>query len=228
MVDLFSREMRRFSARTVQAFQAASLPVGLSIRAAAADTPAEILLYDEIGFYGITARDFVSALASAGAGPVRVRINSPGGDVFDGLAIYNALRAHPGGATAVVDGLAASAASFIALAGSRMEMAESSMLMIHDAWGVAIGNKNDMRTTADLLDKVDGQLAEIYAAKTGKPVAEIAAAMDAETWYTAQEAVTARYCDGITAAPDKGGPAAKASALKLLDLRARIALAEAV
>lgn len=90
---------RRFSARAVQAFQAAGLPAGLSVRAAKADAPAEILLYDEIGYFGISAKDFVAALASAGAGPVRVRINSPGGDVFDGLAIHNALRAHPGGAT---------------------------------------------------------------------------------------------------------------------------------
>ena len=105
-----------------------------ALRAAANDAPAEIMLYDEIGPWGVSAKAFTSILVSAGAGPVNVRINSPGGDVFDGLAIHNALKAHRGGVTTQVDGLAASAASYIAMAGDKVGMAESSMMMIHDAW----------------------------------------------------------------------------------------------
>ena len=192
---------KRFSARVTQVLATTGLPATLAVRAATADAPAEILLYDEIGWYGVTAKDFMTAMASAGAGPLKVRINSPGGDVFDGLAIYNALKAHPGGVTTVVDGLAASAASFIALAGSRMEMAPNTMLMIHRAWGMAIGNTNDMASTAALLAKIDGQIVGMYAAKTGGDQAEILAAVDAETWMTADEAIAAGYCDGLVAAP---------------------------
>ncbi len=162
--------MKRFSAKVTQAFTAAGLPATLAVRAATADSPAEILLYDEVGQWGVTAKDFMSAMASAGAGPIKVRINSPGGNVFDGLAIYNALRAHPGGVTTVVDGLAASAASFIALAGSRCEMSPQSMMMVHNAWGVAVGNRHDMTSTAGILAKLDSQLAGMYAAKSGASV----------------------------------------------------------
>lgn len=195
--------MKRFSARVAQTFAAYGLPTALEVRAATADAPAEIMLYDEIGSYGISAKAFVTALAQAGAGPVKVRINSPGGDVFDGMAMYNALKAHPGGVTCVVDGLAASAASFIALAGDSLEMGSASTLMVHNAWSMAFGNKNDMRATADVLDKIDGQINAMYAAKTGGDPADIAAMMDSETWMTADEAVAAKFCDAITTPPAK-------------------------
>jgi ATP-dependent Clp protease protease subunit len=239
----------RFSARVTQAFAAAGIPPALAVRAATAESPAEILLYDEIGCYGITAKDFMATLAAAGAGPVKVRINSPGGDVFAGLSIYNALKAHPGGVTCVVDGLAASAASVIALAGDRLEMAQNSMLMIHRAWGVTVGNTNDMTSTAAVLAKIDGQMVGIYAEKTGGDPDEIMAAVDAETWFTADEAVTAKYCDAVVSSPAKATKAkaqadaeatkakaqadaaevaeieAHALAVKKSDLRARIAMA---
>jgi ATP-dependent Clp protease protease subunit len=196
------------SARALEIFDASALPKSLVVHAATAERPAEILLYDEIGYFGVTAKAFVGAMASAGAGPIRVRINSPGGDVFDGVAIANAMKAHPGGVTTQVDGLAASAASFIALAGARMEMADTSMFMIHCAWSVSFGNKTDMRTTADLLEKIDGQIADMYAAKTGGDLADIAAAMCAETWYTAKEAEAAGYCDAIVSPPKAKNQAA--------------------
>src|ERR1700680_4555886 len=120
-----SREAR-FSARVLSSYVAAALPETLAVRAAATDAPAEILLYDEIGFWGITAKDFVLALAQVGDGALTVRINSPGGDVFDGLAIYNALRARKTPVNIVIDGLAASAASFIAMAGTTVSMNEAS------------------------------------------------------------------------------------------------------
>lgn len=218
----------RFSARVAQVFAAPCLPIGLLVNAATADQPAEILLYDAIGGWdGITAKDFLSALSSAGSGPVRVRINCPGGDVFDGMAIRNALAAHPGGVTCVVDGIAASAASFIALAGSRLEMCSASTLMIHNAWSVAFGNKNDMRKTADILDKIDGQIVGMYAGKTGGDPADIAAAMDAETWMTPEEAIAAKYCDGICEPPARPKKQAMASASDISRRLALLRLAEA-
>jgi len=190
-----SREAR-FSNRALLTYAAANLPEALALRDGA-DGVTEILLYDEIGWYGVTAKDFVLALAQAGAGPVHLRINSPGGDVFDGMAIYNALRAHPAPVSVTVDGIAASAASFIAMAGQTIQMAETSMLMIHNAWGLVIGNRLDMLETAAVMEKIDGQLAAIYAGRSGKLISDFAAMMDAETWFTATEAQAAGLCSGI-------------------------------
>lgn len=197
---LESREAR-VGAKALRGAAEAALPLGLAIRAAVADEPVEILLYDEIGYWGVTAKDFALALAQIGGDKaLRVRINSPGGDVFDGLAIYNALQAHKGAVVCVVDGVAASIASVIACAGATLEMAEPSMLMVHNAWGVVVGNKADMLATAGVMAKIDGQLAAIYAAKTGKPVAEIVGMMDAETWLTRDEAVEIGFCDKVLTA----------------------------
>lgn len=190
----------QFSARAVEQFQAASLPRVLALRAATATEPAEILIYDEIGYWGITATDFAAAFKAAGSGPVNIRINSPGGDVFDGLAIYNMILAH-GNVTTFVDGLAASAASYIAMGGKTVNMAEASQLMIHNAWGLTVGNQADHIKQAAVLAKIDGQLADIYAAKTGKPAEDIAAMMAAETWLTAKEANADGFCDAVITPP---------------------------
>lgn len=195
-----SRESR-FSARTLLTYAAASLPETLSVVAAANEAPAEILLYDEIGMWGTSASDFAQALSRAGDGPLTLRINSPGGDVFDGYAIYNMLRARTAPVNVVVDGIAASAASFIAMAGTTISMGEPSMLMIHNCWGMCIGDRNDMLDMAATQEKIDGQIAAIYAAKAGKPVADMAAVMNAETWYTSTEAKDAGLCDVIATAP---------------------------
>lgn len=205
-----SRESR-FSNRVLLNYAAANLPEALSVRAAAGDNPAEILLYDEIGFWGVTAKEFVLALAAAGDGPLTLRINSPGGDVFDGLAIYNALRARTAPVNVVIDGLAASAASFIAMAGDTLTMAEQSMLMIHKAWGMVIGNEDDMLETALVLGKIDGQLAQIYANKSGKPLADMLAVMKAETYYTSAEAKEVGLCD-VVATGEKQTEEARANA----------------
>jgi ATP-dependent Clp endopeptidase proteolytic subunit ClpP len=188
----------RFSSRVLLSFMAAASE-GFEVRAAGDVT--EILLYDEIGYWGVTAKEFVLALAAAGPGPIRLRINSPGGDTFDGLAIYNALRARTAPVTVVVDGIAASAASFIAMAGQRVEMPEQAMLMIHNCWGICIGNRNDMLDMAAIQEKIDGQMAQIYAGKCGKPVAEMTAAMDAESYYTSAEAQALGLCDAIVTPP---------------------------
>jgi len=195
----FEPKESRFSNRVLIAHAASGLPPGMDLRARANGQPAEILLYDEIGFWGITARDFATALRDVGDGDLTLRINSPGGEVFDGLAIYNALRNHRGKVTAVVDGLAASAASFIALAASEVVMSETAFLMIHNSQGLAYGDRNTMSEMVAVMSKLDGQLANIYASKSGKPAEEIAALMDAETWFTSSEAVETGLADRVDA-----------------------------
>jgi ATP-dependent protease ClpP protease subunit len=165
---------------------------------ATATAPARIDLFDEIGWFGITAADFVRDLAGV-TGDLEVHVNCPGGDVFDGVAIYNALLNHDGTVTVNIDGLAASAASFIVQAASpgQLVIAKTASMMIHDAFGLAIGNAADMREMADLLDAQSGNIAGIYADRSGKPVDEWRAAMLAETWYVGQEAVDAGLADRV-------------------------------
>lgn len=205
----YNAQGARFSSRALLAYAQTGLAQMLDVRPrAAANQPAEILLYDEIGLWGVTAKAFTQALATAGPGPLTLRINSPGGDVFDGLAMFSALNQHDGPVNVVVDGLAASAASFLALAGSTISMAPNAFLMIHNAWGVVVGNKGDMTDTADVLGKIDGQLASLYAQKTGQGQDAIATMMDAETWFTAQEAKDAGFIDTILDASQNKAQAA--------------------
>lgn len=161
-------------------------------------TGAEVLIYDEIGAYGVTAKGF---LAELGALPddaaIDLRLNSPGGSVFDAVAIYNALKRHPGEITVWIDGIAASAASYIAMAGDQIVMPENAFLMIHDPSGLVIGTAEDMRSTAEALDKVKASLVQGYAGKSGKPDDEIAALMAAETWLDAKDALELGFIDRI-------------------------------
>ena len=150
-------------------------------------TGVELYLYDEIGPWGTTAADVATALRGV-TDRVTLRVNSPGGDVFDGLAIYNLLRGHPGGVDVVVDGLAASAASFIAMAGETVTMSAHTRMMIHDAIGFAYGNAATMRELADLLDDVSANIAGIYADRSGRPAAEFRDLMLAETWLSPSQA----------------------------------------
>lgn len=161
------------------------------------DDAAEVSIYDEIGFFGISAKSFLDELKAVGNRRITLRINSPGGSVFDGTAIYNRLKDHAPGVDVMIDGLAASIASVIAMAGSKITMAENALLMIHNASGVVMGNAEDMRQLADTLDKIDGTIAATYARRTGKPAGEMAALMDAETWFTAAEAKEAGFIDEI-------------------------------
>ncbi len=153
---------------------------------------AEVLIYDEIGAYGVSAKGF---LAELGALPddsaIDLRFNSPGGSVFDAVAIHNALSRHAGAVTVWIDGIAASAASYIAMAGDEIVMPENAFLMIHDPFGMVIGTAADMRDMAGTLDKIAGSMTRGYAAKSGKPEDEIAALMAAETWFGAAEALEA-------------------------------------
>lgn len=161
------------------------------------DTSAEVHIYDEIGYFGVTASDFIRDLSAIKAQNITLRINSPGGDVFDGVAIFNALRRHSATVTAYVDGIAASAASFIAMAADRVVMSPHSQMMIHEASGLVIGNADDMRQMSDILDKSSDNIAAIYAEKAGGTVEEWRARMKAETWMSDREAVDLGLADAI-------------------------------
>ncbi len=165
------------------------------IKAAADDDTTEILIYDYIGWYGVEAGDFAAELEKVTTPKITLRINSPGGSVFDGFAIFNLLRDHPATVTSKVDGIAASIASLIALAGETVEIPKTAFMMIHNPWAFVIGNAADMRAMADTLDKVASPLVGVYSEKTGKKPDEIRELLDAETWYTGEEAVEAGLAD---------------------------------
>ena len=159
-----------------------------------------IQIFDQIGedWYGgsgLSAKQFSDVLIECGNGPLLVEINSPGGNVWDGLSIYNQLRGRKAPVTTRVVGIAASIASIIALAGDRVEMADAALMMIHDPSGMASGTSEDMRKMADALDQHAEVLVGVYAKKTGKPPESIRAAMKAETWFTTEEAMMFGLCD---------------------------------
>lgn len=159
---------------------------------------ARIDIYDEIGGWGISAKQFAESLAALGdVGELDIHIHSPGGDVFDGTAIYNLLKQHKARKVVTVDGLAASMASVIAMAGDTIRMPENALMMIHNPWMWTGGSAEELRKNADLLDKMAGQLRGAYVAKSGKTDDEIKAIMDAETWLTGSEAKAAGLADEV-------------------------------
>lgn len=165
---------------------------------AQAGGPAQVSIYDEIGMLGVSADALLRDLAGID-GDIELHLNSPGGDVFDGIAIYNTLKQRPGVVAVVVDGLAASAASFIAQAASpgHLAMAPHSQMMIHDGFGMAIGNAADMRQMAGLLDKASDNISRIYADRSGKPADYWRGKMREETWLDDHEAVAEGLADSI-------------------------------
>lgn len=168
------------------------------IQNAAKEDEATIYIYDVIdSFWGVSAQDLVRELAGLKASTIHVRINSPGGDVFDGIAIFNALRSHPATVTTRVDGIAASAASVIVQAGDRRVMLSSAQMMIHDAWGLSVGNAEDMRSFAEHLDRQSDVIAGIYAERSDGARDEFRSLMRAETWLTDVEAVALKLADEI-------------------------------
>ncbi|MET4127984.1 head maturation protease, ClpP-related [Roseovarius sp. MBR-6] len=167
-----------------------------AIRARA--TGAEVAIYDEIGAHGVSAKGFLAELGALPEGtPIDLRLNSPGGSVFDAVAIHNAIRRHEGTVTVWIDGIAASAASYVAMAGDEIVMPENAFLMIHDPAGLVMGTATDMRAMAEALDKVGDSLAAGYAAKSGRTAEEIAALMAAETWLDATEALALGFADRL-------------------------------
>jgi ATP-dependent protease ClpP protease subunit len=164
----------------------------------------ELSIYDEIGAFGIGAKEFIAELREYKGQHVHVRINSPGGEIIDGSAIANALNRHEGGVTVHIDGLAASMASYIAMSGKPTYMSENALLMIHNPWTLAAGEADDLRKQADLLDTMKSALVRGYQRKSGMPAEEISRLMDEETWLTALEAAALGFVDAI----EDGIPAA--------------------
>jgi ATP-dependent protease ClpP protease subunit len=176
-------------------------------RIVAKDDETEIYIYDAIvaddetayWWGGVSAETLVPAIRDIKGGTIHLRINSPGGDVFAAQTICQAIRDTGANVIAHVDGYAASAATVIATAADEVEISDGGFFMIHNAWTWAMGNANDLTATATLLSKIDGSLAAQYSKKSGMAVEDVRAAMDAETWYTADEAVAAGLVDRIAA-----------------------------
>lgn len=194
------------------------------VRAAETDSDRSISVYDVIGqdFWtgeGVTAKRIAGALRAMGKGPVTVNINSPGGDMFEGLAIYNLLREHDGEVTVRVLGLAASAASIIAMAGDTVQIARAGFLMIHNCWGCVCGNRHDLREIAETLEPFDRAMAGIYAARTGEAVEAMAKLMDAETWIGGEAAIEDGFADELLESDqvEKGSSKASASAIRRVE-----------
>ena len=163
----------------------------------------KVYVYDVIDRdWGASAKALIEALAPLAGQPVALHINSPGGDVFEARAMVAAVRAHGAPVTTYIDGLAASAATYLALAGDTVHITDGGLFMVHNSWTLAWGNKHEMRTTADLLDKIDGTIASDYARKTKASAEQIAAWMDAETWFTAAEAKAAGFVDQVDGAAE--------------------------
>lgn len=179
-------------------------PIGLSVSNEGAGV--RVNIYDDIGYWGCTAADFLTAFAphDVVGGTVDVHINSPGGDVYDGLAIYHAIKHSQATVTVHVDGLAASAASFIAMGGKTVIVGRNSRMMIHDASTMAYGNAQDMRETAEWLDEESDNIADIYAQRAGGDAATWRETMRGEQWYSGEQAVAAGLADKIagTDGPD--------------------------
>lgn len=172
-------------------------------------TEATLYLYGPIdswgGFWGVSAAEVAEALTGlpAGTTDINLRINSPGGEVFEAVAIMNLLRDHSARITARVDGIAASAASFLATSADELVMGGNTELMIHDAWGLAIGNAEDMRSYADLLDRVSNDIASVYDSKAGGGTAHWREYMLTESWFTAEEAVELGLADSVNTGKDE-------------------------
>ena len=164
----------------------------------------ELSIYDEIGAFGIGAKEFIADLKAHKGQHIHLRINSPGGEIIEGSAIYNALTRHEGGLTVHIDALAASMASVIAMSGNPVYMADNALLMIHNPWTFAAGESDDLRKQADLLDTMKSNLVRAYKKKSGMEEKEIAKLMDEETWLDAVEAVALGFVDAI----EDGIPAA--------------------
>jgi ATP-dependent Clp protease protease subunit len=177
---------------------ARSSPKAAGVRAEASGDAANVYIYDAIDpWFGVTAKDVVRTLNGISASTINLHINSPGGDVFEARAMKTALEAHPAKVVAYVDGLAASAASFLMLGADEIRIAKGAFVMIHNPWSFAFGEAQELRQTADLLDQIAATIARDYAGKTGASAAQIKDWMDAETWFEAEEAVKNGFCDAV-------------------------------
>jgi ATP-dependent Clp endopeptidase proteolytic subunit ClpP len=169
-----------------------------NIKAEASSKSADVYIFDEIGTFGLTAQSFIEEIKSYKNTPMSLHINCVGGDVFEGMAIYNVLKKRTARTTVYIEGIAASMGSVIALAGDEVVMAENSLFMIHNAWGGAMGEATEIRKTAALLDKISGEIADIYTKKTNLPYNRVKEMMDEETWLSADEAFNLGFIDSIS------------------------------
>jgi len=170
-----------------------------SIKNRANDEVIDVTIHDEIGLWGVTAKDFIEQLhQNKNVKSINLSIHSPGGSVFDGLAIHNALKHHPATVHGKVEGIAASAASFILMAADVATMPENSFLMIHNAHGGAYGEVEDLRHIADVMEKLQNSIKNIYVNRTGISEDEITEMMNVETWMSAAEAMEKGFIDSVT------------------------------
>ncbi|MCE5334363.1 MAG: Clp protease ClpP [Desulfobacteraceae bacterium] len=201
---------------SAKAFNRASLAPGvLRVATDESTSSAEIFVYGDIGgwFDGVTAEDFAKELAALDVENITVNLNSGGGVVFDGIAIYNALSQHKATVVMNITGIAASIASVIAMAGDEIRIMEGAHFMIHKPWSFAIGDSASMRKEADILDRLESGIVDIYEARTGLDRAKLEAWVANETWFKGQEAVDAGFADEMV--PAKKKPAAKSALLNL-------------
>jgi len=182
-------------------------PGRVSLSSDPQSTEAELLIYGDIGadWYGdgITAESITNDIAQLDVETLNVRINSGGGLVFEGVAIYNAIARCSANVIVHIDGIAASIASVIAMAGDEIKIAEGAHIMIHKPWSMAMGDSTSLRKEADILDKLESGIIDLYAARTGSKRADLETWIDAETWFTGQEAVTAGFADEMVPAKKK-------------------------
>jgi ATP-dependent Clp endopeptidase proteolytic subunit ClpP len=164
---------------------------------AQSDEATEILIYDVIGWPFSDAMELVRTLSAMGGKDMLVRINSPGGDVYDGMAIFNALQTYPGKVTTRIEGLAASMAGIIALAGKNVQAYKNAMLMIHEPWSIVAGSQFELREAADVLGKISSNMADVYAGASNVGKREIKEMMKNETWFNAEEAKNKGFIDTI-------------------------------
>ncbi|KWK74233.1 hypothetical protein WM16_07725 [Burkholderia ubonensis] len=194
-----------------------------SIQAATDSGEASISILDVIGQdywtgEGVTSNRIAGALRAIGPNPVTVNINSPGGDMFEGVAIYNMLREHAGHVTVKVLGMAASAASIIAMAGDTIQIGLPAFFMVHNGWIVAAGNRNDFRELADWMEPFDTAMADVYSARTGIAAADVRAMMDKETWVGGSAAVDKGFADDLLDSEQiKKGEKTQAAAVRRLE-----------
>ena len=163
-----------------------------------ASETADIYIFDEIGMYGVTAQDFIGEIKELKNTPINLRINSLGGDVFNGMAIYNVIKKREAKTTVYIEGIAASIATIIALGADEVVMSENSLFMIHNAWGGTMGDAKDMRKSAETLEKISTELTEIYMKKTGLSYDVVSNMMDEKTWLNSEEAYELGFVDTIS------------------------------
>lgn len=174
--------------------------IGLVLNRTDEPSSATVYVFDEIGYWGTNAQDFAQQISALDVDDLSVHINSPGGDAFAGVAIMNALRDHKANVHVIVDGIAASAASIIAMGGDKITMNLGSQMMVHDASTYAYGDASELRRQAETLDGISNSIADVYAARAGGTAEEWRAIMREETWYSAAEAVEAGLADTIDTA----------------------------